>query len=214
MSFSGFQEKDFDVFAVDGLDERMDALKTTIRPKLEQLGEHFKEVLTEKTGEQMYYHVAKHARRKVNPPDDTWVAFCPNNRGYKKLPHFQIGLFGSHVFIWFAVIYESPVKEDLGHRFEKQLEEIYRETPSYFEWSVDHTKPDTLVHEELSKEELADMFQRLQKVKKAEILLGRTFCYSEEVLQDGPAFLEKVEQIFDELMPMYEESLALYYQSA
>ena len=39
-------------------------------------------------------HVAKHARRSVNPPIDTWVAFAPNKRGYKMLPHFQIGLLG------------------------------------------------------------------------------------------------------------------------
>ncbi|WP_397261357.1 DUF1054 family protein [Peribacillus simplex] len=28
------------------------------------------------TGDEMYPHVAKHARRKVNPPNDTWVAFA------------------------------------------------------------------------------------------------------------------------------------------
>ena len=36
-----------------------------------------------------YPHVAKHARRSVNPPKDTWVAFATSKRGYKMLPHFK-----------------------------------------------------------------------------------------------------------------------------
>jgi hypothetical protein len=32
----------------------------------------------------------------------------------KKLPHFQIGLWDTHMFVWFAIIYESPIKEEYG----------------------------------------------------------------------------------------------------
>src|SRR5262249_30268826 len=35
-----------------------------------------------------YAHVAKHMRRSVNPPPETWVAFGPSPRGYKQFCHY------------------------------------------------------------------------------------------------------------------------------
>lgn len=75
MEFKGFTNEDFDVFIIDGLEARMEALKETIRPKLEALGQHFAPTLSALTGDEMFVHVAKHARRTINPPKDTWVAF-------------------------------------------------------------------------------------------------------------------------------------------
>lgn len=121
MEFKGFTNEDFDVFQIDGLEARMDGLKERIRPKLESLGQYFAPALTTLTGDEMYVHVAKHARRTINPPKDTWVAFANNPRGYKMLPHFQIGLWNTHLFIWFAVIYEAPLKEEVAARFTKNL---------------------------------------------------------------------------------------------
>ncbi|QKS71567.1 DUF1054 domain-containing protein [Paenalkalicoccus suaedae] len=213
MTFTGFTQKDFDVFSVEGLDERMEALKEEVRPKLEGLGEHFKGFLTEATGQDMYYHVAKHARRKVNPPNDTWVAFCNNNRGYKKLPHFQIGLFGSHVFVWFAVIYESPVKGELGQAFLRDQEEIAKQIPTSFVWSEDHMKPTVMPHSSMEQEDLERLFTRLSTIKKAEMLCGMTFDYNDPILKDGNAFISKVEDVFSTLMPMYKSSMALYEQT-
>lgn len=91
----------------------MEGIKELIRPKLETLGQHFAPSLSLATGEEMFYHVAKHARRTVNPPKDTWVAWAGDKRGYKKHPHFQVGLWGTHLFVWYAVIYESPFKEEI-----------------------------------------------------------------------------------------------------
>jgi uncharacterized protein YktB (UPF0637 family) len=42
-----------------------------IVPQLHQLGSYFEEYFTTQTGETFYAHVAKHARRSVNPPIDT-----------------------------------------------------------------------------------------------------------------------------------------------
>ena len=141
MSSLRFTEEDFRTFTIEGLDARMNVLKETVRPKLEGLGEHFAPVLSALTGDEMFVHVAKHARRSVNPPDDSWVAFANNKRGYKKLPHFQIGLWETHVFVWFALIYESPLKQEYGQLFKKHLPDIESNIPSRFVWSADHTKP-------------------------------------------------------------------------
>jgi len=206
MNFEGFTKKDFDVFQIDGLENRMNALISEIRPKLEFLGTYFSPMLSSLTGEEMYAHVAKHARRTVHPPKDTWVAFAPNPRGYKMVPHFQIGLWETHVFVWYALIYEATMKQEIGKKLEKHLDEIFIRTPGHFVWSMDHTKPDAVKHTELSKEELQNMFIRLQKVKKAEILCG-IHLQKDQVLQmSGDQLIDTFESAFTTLLPLYKLS--------
>lgn len=203
MKFTGFTESDFEVFSIDGLENRMDALITHIRPKLDALGEHFAPTLSVMTGEEIFAHVAKHARRKVNPPKDTWVAFANNSRGYKMLPHFQIGLWGSHVFIWFAMIYEAPHKAEYGKTLQSKVNQIQHDIPNNFVWSIDHMKPDVLKHAELNKEELTDMFVRLQTIKKAEILCGYQIPKEEAVNMSGQQIVDQIQLVFTQLLPLY-----------
>ncbi|MFE8695339.1 YktB family protein [Cytobacillus sp. FJAT-53684] len=204
MIFTGFTNDDFDVFTVDGLEERMDALKTHIRPKLEQLSQYFTPMLSAEIGNELYPHVAKHARRTKNPPIDTWVAFSSNPRGYKMLPHFQIGLWETHVFVWFALIYEAPDKAAFGKTLETNLDQIYKQIPNHFVWSVDHMKPSAQKHGDLSKEELRAMFTRLQKVKKSEILCGINLSREEAIAITPEDFLKKCETVFKTLIPLYK----------
>lgn len=204
MSFSGFTESDFEVFSIDGLENRMDALITHIRPKLDALGEHFAPTLSAMTGNEMFAHVAKHARRKVHPPNDTWVAFANNSRGYKMLPHFQIGLWGSHVFIWFAMIYEAPHKVEYGKILQSKVNEIHHEIPNNFVWSIDHMKPDVFKHADLNKEELKDMFVRLQTIKKAEILCGYQIPREEAINMSGQQMIDQIQNVFTQVLPLYK----------
>jgi len=204
MKVTGFKEEDFQVFSISGLDERMEALKTTIRPKLEELGTHFTPTLSSLTGDEMFYHVAKHARRTKNPPKDTWVAFAANKRGYKMLPHFQIGLWETHLFIWFAVIYESPIKAAFGEKLKSEFANIKDTIPNSFVWSGDHTKPDAVKHSELSNEEFLSLFNRLIEVKKAEILCGVHLEKEEVISMSWQQLLHKIDETFRKLIPLYQ----------
>ncbi|WP_050614640.1 YktB family protein [Bacillus testis] len=204
MQFNGFNAADFNVFKINGLEPRMEALQSRIRPKLEYLGAYFAPELSVLTGQEQFAHVAKHARRSVNPPNDTWVAFAPNKRGYKMLPHFQIGLWETHVFIWFAVIYEAPMKAEIGLQMLQQKNRIIEEIPSDFVWSVDHTKPDAKKHGELSDADFEEMFQRLQTVKKAEILCGCQISREDALQMNGKAFIDKCSEVFVNLLPLYK----------
>ncbi|NWQ41422.1 DUF1054 domain-containing protein [Bacillus sp. EB106-08-02-XG196] len=207
MDFKNFTSEDFDVFQIDGLEARMDALKERIRPKLESLGRYFAPALTTLTGDELFVHVAKHARRTINPPKDTWVAFANNPRGYKMLPHFQIGLWNTHVFIWFAVIYEAPQKQDFANRFTKRLNKIYKETPKDFVWSLDHTKTESVSHGNISKEDLRSMFDRLEQVKKAEILCGYEIKRDDVLKLSEEEFLQRVEYVFNKVALLYKIAL-------
>ncbi|MDZ5608492.1 DUF1054 domain-containing protein [Bacillus pseudomycoides] len=204
MTLQTFKSTDFAVFAVDGLEERMNAIKTNIHPKLEALGEQFSHYLSEQTGETFFYHVAKHARRKVNPPNDTWVAFSTNKRGYKMLPHFQIGLWGTHAFIYFGLIYECPQKVEAAHAFLEHLNDLKTNIPNDFVWSIDHTKPAVKPHNTLEANDLQKMIERLATIKKAELLVGIHISPEEFSTLTNEQFLAKVTSTMHSLLPLYK----------
>jgi uncharacterized protein YktB (UPF0637 family) len=199
-----FKEEAFTTFSVDGLDERMHEIITNIRPSFSKLGDIFTPKLAEMTGEEFFPHIAKHARRTVNPPKDTWIAFAANKRGYKMLPHFQVGLWGSHVFVWFALIYECTLKEEYGRQFERELDTIHEHIPAHFVWSMDHMKPGATVHGELNKEELQAMFTRLQKVKKAELLCGVNIPREKAITMTEEEWIQTIEETYKTLLPLYK----------
>jgi len=92
VAIESFTAKDFQIFDLRGFAERMAAIRTRIRPKLEGLGATLAGPLARVARADLFPHVAKHARRTVNPPDDTWVAFGPDRRGYKKAPYFKVAV--------------------------------------------------------------------------------------------------------------------------
>ncbi|MFV9510018.1 YktB family protein [Tepidibacillus sp. LV47] len=203
MEFRGFTSEDFDVFTINGLEPRMDAIKSRIRPKLEFIGKELTTYLSILTAEEIYYHVAKHARRTVNPPADTWVAWSANKRGYKAEPHFQVGLWQTHLFVWFAMIYEAPNKEAFGSRLKEHADEIIRIIPKNFVWSLDHTEPDVIPHQDVDVKYLMKMAERLEKVKKAEILCGINIDRNDPILQNEKQLMKKIEQTFEKVLPLY-----------
>lgn len=181
----GFTHDDFAVFSLPGFEARMTALKTRVRPKLEALGAALAPELSVLLGTPVYPHVAKHARRTVNPPQDTWVAWSTHPRGYKAHPHFQLGLWGSHVFMLFALIYESPLKAPFARRAQLELERVRLAVPEHFYWSGDHTRPGGRRHGDLTPEDLSAFFARAERVAKAEILCGVDLSRDEVVALAG-----------------------------
>lgn len=206
VTFSGFTNSDFSVFSIEGFEPRMRALKTLLQPKLNDLGHYFAPALSAITNDEMIAHVAKHARRKINPPIDTWVAFANNPRGYKMLPHFQVGLWGTHLFIWYAVIYEAPNKIEIGNKLEANINDIYSNIPDHFVWSDDHTKPSAIQHGKMSKGELLELFRKPQKVKKAEILCGLHIDREKVVNMNPSVLLQTIEDALIQLVPLYKKS--------
>lgn len=206
--FAGFADEDFDAMIVPGLEGRMEAIIGTVRPKLHALGEALVPVLAGLTGETTYPHVAKHARRSVNPPDDTWVAWSPSARGYKAFPHYQIGLWSTHLFIQFAIIYECPNKTVFAERAERELASIRASVPQDYVWSKDHMVPEGSVHGDLTADELAALFRRLGTVKAAELTCGIHIRRGDPLLTDGYALLRKAESVFAALLPLYKMAQA------
>ena len=204
--FKGFTQKDFDVFQIDGLEARMKGIQTNIQPKFQSIADEIVPSLSAIAGDEFFTHIAQHARRKVNPPNDTWVAFAANKRGYKMMPHFQVGLYESHLFIWFAVIYEAQVKPSLANQLLTDVSKWKNTIPNDFSWSLDHMKPASSKHGDLTEDDLEAMFKRLRDVKKSELLCGVTIDRNDPILADGEKLLAKIEQTFKTVMPLYQEA--------
>ena len=194
--------KDFEVFEIDGLEQRMDALTTIVRPKFHELGEKFSSYFSAKTGDEFFPHVAKHARRTINPPKDSWVAFAPYKRGYKSLPHFQIGLWNTHLFIVVAIIYEAPQKSEMASRLLKSID-VFNQVPDDFILSGDHMSQDAISLKMGREEQLEKMLLRLRDVKKGEFLVGRHISREEASNLSSEQFLKIAEETFDTLLPIY-----------
>ncbi|WP_373229861.1 DUF1054 domain-containing protein [Cohnella sp.] len=207
-AFAGFGERDFEVFEIGGLEARMDALIERVRPKLHLIGDKLTPSLSELCGEEMFTHVAKHARRTVNAPNDTWVAFANNKRGYKAHPHFQVGLWSTHVFVQFAIIYECPNKNVFAERALAELDSVRASVPGSFVWSKDHMVPTGSVHSELTNDELSELFMRLKTVKASELTCGIHVLRGDPLLADGEAFLKQVKETYRTLLPLYQMAFA------
>lgn len=204
MTFSGFTKQDFDVFTVPGLEPRMEALIQTLRPKLDELGGIISPYLSTLCGEEMFPHVAKHARRTINPPHDSWVAWGSSKRGYKALPHFQVGMFASHLFIIFAVIYESPNKLILAKYLDKHASAVKKSIPEGFYWSMDHMDPGGQLHQDLTSADFKQMAAKLSSVKKSEVLCGLRIEQGDPILKDADKLIAKIEDTFEKLLPLYK----------
>lgn len=202
MQFTGFHTDDFDTFLIDGLDARMEAIQTRIQPKFREIGEELTSYLSMKLGNEVYLHIAKHARRTVNPPNDTWLAICDNKRGYKKHPHFQVGLFDDRLFIWLALIYELPNKSNIASSYLDHFDSI-KKLPEDFVISLDHMKKDSIPLEDLEEKHV----ERFRDVKKAEFLIGRNLDKEDERVKNGEVLLETVKSTYDELIPWYQLAL-------
>jgi uncharacterized protein YktB (UPF0637 family) len=86
----GFRQADFEVFEVEGFSARMEKLYAMVRPKLLRLGDELAPELARKLHLEFFPHVARHIRRTVNPPAETWVAFGPSSRGYKRYGYLAL----------------------------------------------------------------------------------------------------------------------------
>lgn len=200
---AGFTQADFDVFGLEGLEARMAAIQNQIQPKFRAIGEQLSVDTAVHAGNEMYLHVARHARRKVNPPKDTWLAICSNKRGYKAHPHFQLGLFDDHLFIWLALIYEVPNKSNIATAFLNQIDDVIAAVPKDYVISLDHMKKESTAVSGMSKQDWNNALVRFRDVQKAELLVGRHVQADDPILRDGDALLAIASSTYETLMPLY-----------
>lgn len=161
-----FRNSDFDIFEDKTLNGRMEKIRTIIDPKFEEFASIALPILNT-NGQKWYAHVAKHLRRTTYAPDNTWVAFAPNKRGYKMLPHFELGIWEDNVYFYLAV--EENMKPAQTNVITQKLREVsplVSELPDSYRLSQDH-----MVNKTYSLLQYDDSVERYESVKHSEVLM-------------------------------------------
>jgi uncharacterized protein YktB (UPF0637 family) len=207
MVFSGWALEDFAVFEVAGFDERMALIRARIQPRLDVLGKDLSPLLEAETGTEWFYHVAKHMRRSVNPPGDTWVAFNRSGKGYKATVHFDVGISaaGANVSV---VVKPECLERDvfagglvrnasaLGRHFKTRDDVAIGDVP------VGDWKLLSLASRAGPKVWKAEA-ETLRRVKSSEFEAGLRIAPAAAVALGGPGFVAAALDGMRALMPLY-----------
>ena len=126
MATLGFTWSDFDVFKVEGFSERMGEIYARIRPRLIRLGDEIAPELARKLHLEVFPHVARHARHTVNPPPETWCAFGPSARGYKRFGYLALCISGAGIHARAVVKSEADNRAQMAAAIRRKAAELSR----------------------------------------------------------------------------------------
>lgn len=199
-----FTETDFHIFQIPELADRMNAIRQQIQPKFSQIGPSIAEFLTSQLDKPFYVHIAKHARRTVHPPEQTWVAWAANKRGYKPYPHFQFGINRHSLFIWFSIFREYQQKKVFSEYLLKHFDQIWSHLPKHYVLSEDHTKEEVVRIGDLRTDLMKEKCQRLGSIKKAEFLCGIQIPYQKGKEFPLTTLTQQIKETFTPLLSLYE----------
>jgi uncharacterized protein YktB (UPF0637 family) len=195
----GFKPVDFHVFKVEGFNERMQQIYAHVRPKLVRLGDELAPELARKMHMEFFPHVARHARRTVNPPPETWVAFGPSPKGYKRYGYLALCISGTGLHARAVVKSEADKRPEMARSLKAkgaQLVKSFKGAPlaRYDKWefkTIPAPEPD--VSEMFSS--LADALNK----KTGGIDVGFGWNLTDSLRLDRAELLDA----FRELEPLY-----------
>jgi uncharacterized protein YktB (UPF0637 family) len=123
----GFTPVDFEVFKVEGFSERMQQIYAHVRPKLIRLGDELAPELARRMHMEFFPHVAKHARRTVNPPPETWAAFGPSPRGYKRYGYLALCISGAGLHARAVVKSEADKRPEMARGLKSRAAQLVKD---------------------------------------------------------------------------------------
>ena len=206
MAFPGFTQADFKVFEIDGFAPRMAAIKSRIRPKLEAMGRDLQPEVARIGGDDAFAHVAKHMRRTVTPPDDTWVAFALDKRGYKKHCHFKVAVSRGAVRFLFEAGPEYAGKKRWASAWKRQgpkLAPVLRRAKGLAWFKNEHDETPSAVLADLSPEQVARLGEELLRKREGQVVLGRVVPAQEAARWKPRDYARAARETFQLLAPLY-----------
>jgi uncharacterized protein YktB (UPF0637 family) len=102
----------------------MQQIYAHVRPKLLKLGDELAPELARKLHLEFFPHVAKHARRSVNPPPETWAAFGPSPKGYKRYGYLALCISGAGVHARAVVKSEADKRSEMSRLLESRAAQL------------------------------------------------------------------------------------------
>lgn len=192
----------FAVFEAPTLPERLGRIQQEVDPDFEVLGQQLITQIQPELSQPLYLHIAKHLRRHKNPPVDTWLAISTYQRGYKMLPHFEVGLWPDRLFITLSLLAdleERPAVADWLSAHVTELSQL-----EIRQINFDHTDKKALPYNRVN---LTKGIQRYQKVKKAELTFGRWIMDYDDLFAEPQLVDQAIKQQIMTLVPLYQDLL-------
>jgi uncharacterized protein YktB (UPF0637 family) len=205
LPFTGFTEEDFNVFELSGFEARMPVLKAKITPKLKELGAELLPALQRGISPQLHTHVAQHLRRSVNAPEETWVAFSRDTRGYKPYMHFRVAINSEGVkVVCFMEEYadDKPTFAQNLQRNARPLAGYLQEHPHIRSHDHEANYGKLLDGRLLSEADAVQLADRLTKVKSQHANFDIRYSRTDSVVRSAELPGAVLEAIKD-LAPLY-----------
>jgi uncharacterized protein YktB (UPF0637 family) len=206
MAFQGFTTTDFKVFEIEGFAARMEAIRRRIRPKLQAAGRDLLADLARIGGAETFAHVAQHARRTVNPPSDTWVAFAADKRGYKRHCHFKVAISRGAVRFLFEAGPEHADKRRWVAAWKRDAPKVVpvlRRARGMAWFRNEHDEAPAAVLGELAADAVTRLGDELLRRRDGQLVLGRAVA-AEEAARWKPAdWTRTARETFHLLAPLY-----------
>ena len=202
-----FTANDFRVFEIPDFAGRMRGIREQVRPKLTALGESLAPHIGRLVKGEVFPHVAKHARRTVNPPEDTWVAFGPDRRGYKKHAHFKVAVSKNCVRLLFEVGPEHQDKRGRARRWERRpadLIAIVKRGQDIGWFKNEHDEDPAASAGEAGPTEIRMMLGELTRRRDGQLVLGRRLSRAEVTGMTAETFQKAALDVFRVLAPLYQ----------
>jgi uncharacterized protein YktB (UPF0637 family) len=172
MDFPGFARDDFDIFLIPDFAGRMAEIRSRIRPKLVALGADLTPLLQQVVEAPIHPHVAQHMRRRVNPPQETWVAFTRDRKGYKRWTHYRVAVSAAGVRVTVFVEDDADDKPHFGAALSADpsgmLAALGPNTP--VQWYTFGDEP--VLQSDLTAERLAKAGSALARLKTSKFQAG------------------------------------------
>jgi uncharacterized protein YktB (UPF0637 family) len=158
------------------------------------------------TGGETFAHVAKHARRTVNPPDDTWVAFGPDKRGYKKSCHFKVAVSRHSIRFLFEAGPEYAEKKKWAAALRKgapRLATALRKAKGLAWFKNEHDEEPAALLADLSTDEIARLGDELTRTRDGQFVVGRRIPADEAARWGLGEYQKAALATFEALAPLY-----------
>jgi uncharacterized protein YktB (UPF0637 family) len=123
----GFRPVDFEVFKVEDFNERMQQIYAHVRPRLLKLGDELAPELSRRLHLEFFPHVAKHAQRSVNPPPETWAAFGPSAKGYKRYGYLALCISGAGLHARAVVKSEADKRPEMARGLKSHAAQLVKD---------------------------------------------------------------------------------------
>ena len=109
----------------------MEKIHELIRPRLISLGAEMGPELSRKMRVELFPHVAKHTHRSDEPPAETWVAWGPSAKGFRRYAHLALCVSGAGIHARAIVKAEADRRAEIGQMLKiksSSLEKSFRGT--------------------------------------------------------------------------------------